>query len=71
MRQAKLAAAMGAIGMHGRFQDEDRIGVFEAALPGRQQCLGGRPELWVDVAHNPDAGRALARGLARRPVPGR
>ena len=34
------------------------------ALPGRFQVLPGRPQVILDVAHNPEAARALAGNLA-------
>lgn len=40
-------------------------------LPGRMQRFGGRGQLIVDVAHNPQAGRVLADWLKANPVPGR
>ncbi len=40
-------------------------------LPGRLQRLGERPELIVDVGHNPQAARELARWLDRHPVAGK
>jgi dihydrofolate synthase/folylpolyglutamate synthase len=36
-------------------------------VPARLQCLGGRPPLYVDVGHNPQAARALAEWLDRQP----
>jgi len=39
-------------------------------LPGRLQHLASRPDLVVDVGHNPQAARELARWLDRHPVPG-
>jgi dihydrofolate synthase/folylpolyglutamate synthase len=45
----------------------------EAAAPlltGRLQQLGERPDLVVDVGHNPRAARELARWLDRHPVAG-
>ena len=41
-----------------------REGLARVVLPGRCQVLPGRPELVVDVAHNPQAARALADNLA-------
>jgi dihydrofolate synthase / folylpolyglutamate synthase len=38
-------------------------GLATARVPGRFQCLGGRPRIIVDVAHNPAAARALANEL--------
>ncbi|HLI17420.1 MAG TPA: bifunctional tetrahydrofolate synthase/dihydrofolate synthase [Rhodanobacteraceae bacterium] len=42
----------------------------EPLLPGRLQQLGERPDLVVDVGHNPQAARELARWLDRHPVAG-
>ena len=39
-------------------------------LPGRLQHLGSHPDLVVDVGHNPQAARELARWLDRHPVQG-
>lgn len=39
-------------------------------LPGRLQHLGERPDLVIDVGHNPQAARALAMWLDRHPVAG-
>ena len=41
-----------------------REGLALVSLPGRCQVLPGRPELVVDVGHNPQAAAALARNLA-------
>jgi len=46
-------------------------GLSEARLPGRLQVLGGSVERILDVAHNPQAVRALAGFLAGRPGSGR
>jgi dihydrofolate synthase/folylpolyglutamate synthase len=42
----------------------------EPLLQGRLQHLASRPDLVVDVGHNPQAARALARWLDRHPVQG-
>jgi len=42
-----------------------RAGLLTAAAPARFQVLPGRPALILDVAHNPQAARALATNLAR------
>jgi len=44
-----------------------RRGLVEVSLPGRFQVLPGRPQLILDVAHNPHAARALAANLASMP----
>jgi dihydrofolate synthase/folylpolyglutamate synthase len=41
-----------------------REGVLTVALPARFQVLPGRPTVVLDVAHNPQAARALADALA-------
>jgi dihydrofolate synthase/folylpolyglutamate synthase len=40
-----------------------RRGLAEASLPGRFQVLPGRPQLILDVAHNPEAAAVLAANL--------
>ena len=40
-----------------------RRGLAEVVLPGRFQVLPGRPQLILDVAHNPAAANALAENL--------
>ena len=42
---------------------EVRRGLAEVVLPGRFQVLPGRPQVILDVAHNPDAAQALADNL--------
>lgn len=44
-----------------------RAGLLTAAAPARFQVLPGRPAVILDVAHNPQAARALASNLARMP----
>jgi dihydrofolate synthase / folylpolyglutamate synthase len=46
-------------------------GLREVRLAGRFQKVRRRPDVIVDVAHNPLAAQALAGHLARNPVPGR
>jgi len=42
---------------------EVKRGLLLATIPGRLQVLPGRPAIVLDVAHNPQAARALAEGL--------
>jgi len=42
---------------------EVKRGLTNVRLPGRLQALAGRPQVVLDVAHNPHAARALADGL--------
>ena len=44
-----------------------RRGLVEVVLPGRFQVVPGRPQLILDVAHNPHAARSLAQNLASMP----
>jgi dihydrofolate synthase/folylpolyglutamate synthase len=41
-----------------------RRGLAQAVVPGRFQVLPGRPQVILDVAHNPEAARALAENLS-------
>ena len=43
---------------------EVRRGLADVMLPGRFQVLPGRPQVILDVAHNPEAATALASNLA-------
>ena len=44
-----------------------RRGLVEVQLAGRFQVIPGRPQLILDVAHNPHAARSLAQNLAGLP----
>src|SRR5690606_34388759 len=44
-----------------------RRGLVEVELPGRFQVLPGRPQVILDVAHNPQAAQVLAQNLASLP----
>lgn len=44
-----------------------RRGLVEVTLAGRFQVVPGRPQLILDVAHNPHAARSLAQNLAAMP----
>jgi dihydrofolate synthase/folylpolyglutamate synthase len=57
----RLAVDMGAV----------RRALVEVYLPGRFQVLPGRPQVILDVGHNPQAARALAASLASLPRAGR
>ena len=46
-------------------------GVIQARVAGRFQRIGIAPEIVLDVAHNPEAARALADTLRAHPVTGR
>ncbi len=46
-------------------------GIAAARASARLQCLAHAPDLYVDVAHNPQAAHALAQWLAANPSSGR
>ena len=46
-------------------------GIRDACVAGRFQRIGQNPEVVLDVAHNPEAARALAATLKENPVAGR
>jgi dihydrofolate synthase/folylpolyglutamate synthase len=48
-----------------------RRGLVEVSLPARFQVLPGKPQIILDVAHNPHAARSLAQNLAAMPPAGR
>ncbi len=48
-----------------------RQGLRAAQVPGRFQRIAQAPEVILDVAHNPEAARALAATLREQPVTGR
>ncbi|MCU7915565.1 MAG: bifunctional tetrahydrofolate synthase/dihydrofolate synthase [Candidatus Thiodiazotropha sp. (ex Gloverina cf. vestifex)] len=49
-------------------RDEDlAAGLEQVRLPGRLQLITGRPNVLLDVAHNPQAVRSLRSYLARHP----
>jgi dihydrofolate synthase/folylpolyglutamate synthase len=50
---------------------EVKRGLTLVQLPGRLQVLPGRPQVILDVAHNPHAARSLAQGLADMGMPPR
>lgn len=51
--------------------DAVRAGLRDVRLAGRFQQVGDDPRWVLDVAHNPDAARTLAAGLAAHPAAGR
>ena len=65
---ANAAAAIAALeSMRERVPvtvNDIRAGLLQADLPGRFQVLPGRPSVILDVAHNPQAARALGASLA-------
>lgn len=72
---ATAIAALHALGERVRWdagaiaKPQHAVGC-EPFLPGRLQHLGERPDLVLDVGHNPQAARALALWLDRHPVAG-
>lgn len=52
-------------------QSNVRDGLLNAVVPGRFQVLPGQPLRVLDVAHNPQAARALAATLRQQTVPGK
>jgi len=68
MQLRNAAAALCALDtLHDRLpvaMQEVRTGLAEAKLPGRFQVLPGRPQIVLDVAHNPQAAATLAENLA-------
>ena len=64
LRNASAAlCVLDALGLPIAMQ-EVRRGLAEVSLPGRFQLLPGRPQVVLDVAHNPQAARTLAENLA-------
>ena len=51
-------------------QAQLREGLANVAVPGRFQVIGGDVPLVLDVAHNPEAARALAHNLRAWSMPG-
>ena len=52
-------------------EESIRQGLAQVSLSGRFQRLQQRPEIIVDVAHNPQAARSLAENLRQQPCLGR
>lgn len=48
-----------------------REGLTHCRLKARQEVISVAPEVWLDVAHNPQAAGALAAALAGRPCTGK
>jgi dihydrofolate synthase/folylpolyglutamate synthase len=69
------AAALAALeAMHTRLPVSEsaiRQGLLAARVPGRFQRIARTPDVILDVAHNPEAARALAATLREQPAAGR
>jgi dihydrofolate synthase/folylpolyglutamate synthase len=64
LRNAAAAiCALGTVDLPLAFQ-EVRRGLAEVEAPARFQVLPGRPQVILDVAHNPEAAAVLARNLS-------
>jgi dihydrofolate synthase/folylpolyglutamate synthase len=67
MQLRNAAAAITALGtLRTRIpvaMQDVRRGLAEVSLPGRFQVLPGRPQVILDVAHNPEAAAVLAHNL--------
>ena len=62
---AAALCALGALSERLPIAMQDvRRGLAEVVLPGRFQVLPGRPQVILDVAHNVEAAKTLARNLA-------
>jgi dihydrofolate synthase/folylpolyglutamate synthase len=61
------AAALAALDVLGTrlpvTMQDVRRGLAEVTLPGRFQVVPGRPQVILDVAHNPEAAQVLAENL--------
>ncbi|HET9836528.1 MAG TPA: bifunctional tetrahydrofolate synthase/dihydrofolate synthase [Rhodanobacteraceae bacterium] len=72
---ANAASAIAALhALRDRFAWNPRMigqGVREAKVAGRLQQIAANPQTIVDVAHNPQAARELARWLDANPVSGK
>ena len=66
------AACLMALFASGLIQASDQrrveLGLVRVVLPGRLQILQDKPQILVDVAHNPDAMSCLCQWLAAHPV---
>jgi len=67
MQLRNASAAFAAVDtLRGRLpiaMQDLRRGLADAALPGRFQVMPGRPQVVLDVAHNPEAAAVLAANL--------
>lgn len=74
----QLANAAGALAaleaVHARLPVSEAAihqGLAAAQAPGRFQRISSSPEVILDVAHNPEAARALSATLQEQAIPGR
>jgi dihydrofolate synthase / folylpolyglutamate synthase len=63
-------AVVHVLGLQERLSPQVLRAGLSAAPPGRLQRLPGTPEWLLDVSHNPQSARELARWLAAHTVPG-
>jgi dihydrofolate synthase / folylpolyglutamate synthase len=63
-------AVVHALGLQRRLTPLGLAAGLGAAPPGRLQRIPGNPEWLLDVAHNPQSARELARWLGAHPVQG-
>lgn len=69
---AGVLAALATLKEHLPVSNGDiRRGLLETTLTGRFQVLPGRPQIILDVAHNPHAAAALAANLRNLPPTGK
>lgn len=67
---ATALAIMNVLGLSDRLTHQVLASGLSISPPGRLQRIEGTPEWLLDVAHNPQSARELARWLRRHPVPG-
>lgn len=66
---AAAVTALWCVRQHWRYSEGVLArGVASASVRGRMERLARHPETWVDVAHNPEAARALAAWLRQQPA---
>ncbi len=70
VQYGNAAAAVAALDASQGLRWDPR-GLCEVRLPGRLQTLQVRPQVILDVTHNAEGARTLARQLAQDPVDGR